>query len=106
MAFKFDKKPRQFAGAFFYIDSLLTTNYTWQDFDGADEYLRAFSRPTAVFNALGATDVVTLQQPLIDLSENAYNVTVYYEKYGLSARVRYRCVRVTVQPILAASIQG
>ena len=26
---------------------------------------------------------------LLDLSEKAYNITVYYEKYGLSARTRY-----------------
>ena len=32
---------------------------------------------------------MTFKQPLIDLSENAYNVTFYYEKYGLSARARY-----------------
>ena len=27
--------------------------------------------------------------PLVDLSEDAYNITAYYEKYGLSARMRY-----------------
>ena len=64
-------------------------NYTKQEFDGSDEYLSAFSRPTEVFNSLGATDVVTMQAPLLDLSENAYNITAYYEKYGLSARMRY-----------------
>ena len=26
---------------------------------------------------------------MLDFSENAYNVTAYYEKYGISARVRY-----------------
>ncbi|MDG1825232.1 MAG: TonB-dependent receptor [Henriciella sp.] len=35
------------------------------------------------------TNTVTFQQPLIDLSKNAYNATLYYEKYGLSARARY-----------------
>lgn len=64
-------------------------NYTQQDFGGSEEFLSAFSRPTTVFNALGATDVVTLRVPLIDLSENAYNITTYYEKYGIAARVRY-----------------
>lgn len=64
-------------------------NYTIQDFDGADDFLTATSRATTVFNALGATDTVTLQQPLLDLSESAYNLTAYYEKYGLQARVRY-----------------
>ncbi|MEP5569168.1 MAG: TonB-dependent receptor, partial [Halioglobus sp.] len=65
-------------------------NYTTQEFEGSGEdYLSAFSRPTTVFNALGATDTVTMEAPLLDLSENAYNITAYYEKYGLSARVRY-----------------
>ena len=65
-------------------------NYTMQEFEGSgEEYLSAFSRPTAVFNALGATQTVTMENPLLDLSENAYNITAYYEKYGLSARVRY-----------------
>ena len=30
-----------------------------------------------------------MEIPLIDLSEDAYNITAYYEKYGLSARMRY-----------------
>lgn len=64
-------------------------NYTWQEFDGSDEYLSAFSRPTTVFNALGATDTVTMRNPLLDFSENAYNITVYYEKHDISARMRY-----------------
>ena len=64
-------------------------NYTSQDFSGGDEYLRAFSRPTDIFNALGAQSVVTLRQPLIDLSDSAYNATAYYEKYRISARLRY-----------------
>lgn len=65
-------------------------NYTKQEFDGSgDDYLSAFSRPTTVFNALGATETVTMEAPLLDLSEEAYNITAYYERYGLSARVRY-----------------
>ena len=32
---------------------------------------------------------VSAVQGLLDFSENAYNVTAYYEKYGISARVRY-----------------
>ena len=36
----------------------------------------------------GATDV-TLRGQLVDLSESAYNVTTYYERYGISARMRY-----------------
>ena len=64
-------------------------NYTSQTFGGSDEYFSAFSRPTTVFNALGATDVVTWRGDLLNLSENAYNFTLYYEKYDLSARMRY-----------------
>ena len=67
----------------------IMANYTFQEFSGNEEYLSAFSRPTTVFNSLGATDVVTMQQPLIDQSESAYNMTLYYERYGLSARLRY-----------------
>jgi len=64
-------------------------NYTNQEFGGSDEFFSAFSRPTTIFNSLGATDVVTWRGDLLDLSENAYNITVYYEKYGLSARARW-----------------
>ncbi|MGI9318670.1 MAG: TonB-dependent receptor, partial [bacterium] len=64
-------------------------NYTTQDFSGSEEFLSAFSRPTTVFNSLGATEVVTMRTQLLDLSENAYNLTAYYEKYGISARMRY-----------------
>ena len=64
-------------------------NYTTQTFGGTEEYFSAFSRPTTVFNSLGATEVVTWQGDLLNLSENAYNLTVYYEKYDLSARMRY-----------------
>jgi TonB-dependent receptor len=64
-------------------------NYTHQDFSGGDTVNTATSRANQVFEALGNATPVTFQQPLIDLSEDAYNVTLYYEKYGLSARARY-----------------
>ena len=64
-------------------------NYTNQKFSGGETVNTATSRANQVFAALGATTPVTFQQPLIDLSENAYNATLYYEKYGLSARARY-----------------
>ncbi|MGB5353526.1 MAG: TonB-dependent receptor [Woeseia sp.] len=64
-------------------------NYTSQSFGGSEEFFSAFSRPTTVFNSLGATEVVTWRGDLLNLSENAYNITAYYEKYGLSARMRY-----------------
>lgn len=66
----------------------LIANYTVQDFEGPDSFLSATSRASAVFNSFGASNV-DFQQPLIDLSENSYNLTAYYEKYGLSARLRY-----------------
>ncbi len=64
-------------------------NYTHQEFSGGDTVNTATSRANQVFDALGNVTPVTFQQPLIDLSEDAYNVTLYYEKYGLSARARY-----------------
>ncbi|MDN3640748.1 TonB-dependent receptor [Simiduia curdlanivorans] len=66
----------------------IAANYTIQKFSGGDEYLTASGRSVDVFTALGATDV-RLQYPLFDNSEDAYNITMYYEKYGLSARARY-----------------
>ena len=64
-------------------------NYTDQEFGGSDEFFSAFSRPTTIFNSLGATDVVTWRGDLLDLSEKSYNITAYYEKYGLAARARW-----------------
>ncbi|WP_411818850.1 TonB-dependent receptor [Hyphococcus sp. DH-69] len=66
----------------------ILANYTHQEFSGGDTVNNASSRASDVFATFGATDV-TFKQPLIDLSEDAYNVTLYYEKYGLSARARY-----------------
>ncbi|UTF61033.1 TonB-dependent receptor [Gilvimarinus sp. DA14] len=66
----------------------IVTNYTWQEFEGGDSYYNATSRASTVFSALGNEDV-TMRAQLLDNSENAYNFTVYYEKYGLSARARY-----------------
>ncbi|MFC1719898.1 TonB-dependent receptor [Pseudomonadota bacterium] len=66
----------------------LYANYTWQKFSGGDTYLYPTSRAEQVFAAIGATDV-SLRAQLLDLSENSYNITLYYEKYGLSVRTRY-----------------
>src|SRR5690606_13016371 len=63
-------------------------NFTSQEFSGGEEFWMATSRAAQVFAANGATDV-GLRTQLIDLSENAYNLTLYYERYGLSARARY-----------------
>lgn len=66
-------------------------NYTIQKFSGGEAIDSATSRASAVFEATTGVDgiEVTARQSLIDLSENAYNFTLYYEKYGLSARMRY-----------------
>ena len=63
-------------------------NFTTQEFDGPEEFWDATSRASTVFAANGNTNV-DLRANLIDLSENAYNITVFYEKYGISARARY-----------------
>jgi iron complex outermembrane recepter protein len=63
-------------------------NYTKQEFSGGETYLGDTSRAAQVFAANGVSNVDMLA-PLIDLSENSYNFTTYYEKYGISARVRY-----------------
>lgn len=63
-------------------------NYTKQDFSGSDEFWSATSRAATVFASNGATDV-GLRQGNIDQSDDAYNITLYYEKHGISARTRY-----------------
>ncbi len=70
-------------------------NYTIQDFDGGQATNSSASRGTDVFNAINGVyddanfQRVTAVQGLLDLSENAYNVTLFYEKHGISARARY-----------------
>ncbi|MGJ8560305.1 MAG: TonB-dependent receptor [Litorimonas sp.] len=63
-------------------------NYTYQDFSGNDEVFTPTTRAAQIFAGLGATNV-ELDQGAINLSKNAYNLTGYYEKYGISARLRY-----------------
>ncbi|GAC15565.1 TonB-dependent receptor [Aliiglaciecola lipolytica] len=69
----------------------ILANYTIQEFSGGEAVDTATSRANAIFAAsTGIEDIdVSARQSLIDLSENAYNFTLYYEKYGLSARMRY-----------------
>ena len=59
-------------------------NYTNQDFSGGSIVDCTSGRGRQV---LGAD--VCIPRGLLDFSEDAYNVTLYYEKYGLSARARY-----------------
>lgn len=69
----------------------LLANYTYQDFSGGQSVDTATSRANSVFaQTTGNEDIeVTAVQSLLDLSENSYNVTVFYEKYDLSVRARY-----------------
>ena len=59
-------------------------NYTIQDFSGGSVEDCTSGRGEQV---LGAD--VCIDRGLLDFSETAYNFTLYYEKYGLSARMRY-----------------
>lgn len=73
----------------------LIANYTYQDFGGGEASNSSASRGTDVFNAInGIYDnanfvPVTATQGLLDFSKHSYNLTVFYEKYGISARARY-----------------
>ena len=58
-------------------------NYTYQEFSGGSVIDTTGGRGRTV---LGEQ---SLPQGLLDNSKNAYNLTGFYEKYGLSARVRY-----------------
>lgn len=66
-------------------------NYTIQEFSGGKAVDSATSRASAVFESTtGVEDIeVTAVQSLIDLSENSYNLTTYYERDDLSVRLRY-----------------
>lgn len=64
------------------------TNYTHQEFSGGDTFQYPSSRADQIFTALGFPDA-SQRAMLPDLSEDAYNITLYYEKYGISSRVRY-----------------
>ena len=61
----------------------LVANYTVQDFDGGSVVDSTSGRGLTV---LGPVDI---DRGLLDFSETAYNVTLFYEKFGLSARARY-----------------
>ena len=61
----------------------LIANYTTQDFKGGSVVDTTSGRGLAVLGD------VSIPRGLLDFSEDAYNFTVFYEKYGLSARMRY-----------------
>lgn len=68
----------------------IQANYTHQTFDSSgSETNGATSRARDIFLASGGATDVERDVTLLNLSEDAYNATLYYEKYGLSARARY-----------------
>jgi len=58
-------------------------NYTTQEFKGGS------AADTTSGRGLTVLGDVTIPRGLLDFSEDAYNFTVFYEKHGISARVRY-----------------
>jgi len=73
----------------------VAANFTHQTFSGGSIIDDLATRGVDIINAIDGIynrdDFVQVTQlrPLLDFSENAYNVTGYYEKFGLSARLRY-----------------
>jgi TonB-dependent receptor len=61
----------------------VAANYTIQDFSGGSDVDCTSGRG---LNVLGD---VCINRGLLDFSEDSYNFTLYYEKYNLSARMRY-----------------
>ncbi len=61
----------------------LVANATFQDFSGGSVIDSTSGRGLSVLGEVSA------ERGLLDFSETAYNVTVFYEKYGVSARARY-----------------
>ncbi len=94
MAFQYDlssfEKELGWASGFGFL-----ANYTIQDYSGGSATYESATRGTDIFNAInGIYDdskfvTVTSEQGLLDFSEKAYNITVYYERDSLTARVRY-----------------
>ncbi len=70
------------------------TNYTYQEFDAGDDFLTVNGGSRNIFNNLDPfvqedLSNLTTENILRNLSENSYNITLFYEKYGLTARARY-----------------
>ena len=67
-------------------------NYTHQTTGGsAEDFVENFADvggSRGVFGVLGISNAQD-QIQLLNLSKNSYNLTAFYEKYGLSARARY-----------------
>lgn len=65
-------------------------NYTYQDEDNNTGFSSVSgNRNNVVFAAQGFPNATRETATLLNLSNHAYNLTGYYEKYGLTARLRY-----------------
>ncbi|QQV76361.1 TonB-dependent receptor [Sphingomonas aliaeris] len=63
-------------------------NFTYQKTGGSAREYRSADGPRTVFSLLGkpnSQDLITLT----NLSKYSYNTTLFYDKYGLNARLRY-----------------
>ena len=68
----------------------MTANYTYQTEDNNTGFLPVTNgRANTIYAAQGVTNVTREAASLLNLSNHAYNLTGYYEKYGLTARMRY-----------------
>jgi len=67
-----------------------TANYTYQDEDNNTGFSSVSgNRNNVILTAQGFPSATRETATLLRLSNHAYNLTGYYEKYGLSARLRY-----------------
>jgi len=65
-------------------------NYTYQNEDNNTGFVDVSgNRNNVIFAAQGFPNATREAATLLNLSNNAYNLTGFYEKYGISARVRY-----------------
>ena len=68
----------------------MLANYTYQTEDNNTGFdATPGNRNNVIFAAQGFPNATREAATLLNLSNNAYNLTGYYEKYGISARVRY-----------------
>ncbi len=63
-------------------------NFTYQWTGGSAEEYRAVDGPRNIFTQLGITNAQDKIE-LANLSKYAFNTTLFYDKYGLNARLRY-----------------
>ena len=68
----------------------IIANYTYQEFSGTEALRTAGGSAADIFRAAsGGLDPVQFEIPLENNSEHSYNLTAFYEKFGLSARARW-----------------